>query len=644
MASGQKVASLYAEIGADTSKFVQGANQTKSGLKDLQGGFNSIGLGSVASFLSITGAITGVGLALRSAINDTLAYGDQVRQLSLLSGTSSDAASRFIQVLDDYGLSTEDALTATRMLTRQGLVPSIDTLAKLSDQYLQINSAEERNDFILKNLGRGGAAWVEVLQRGSTALKDQAAATAQNLIVSKDQQDQMLYQKYAADDLTDSIAGLKNELSFGLIPTLSHVTDGFTAVLMLIDKVREMGIGKLLSMSLEERAALGDQIYTEIALSRVMKMRTAQMAQTTQATEDQKKAMQALTDANRSYLDQVDQMSQSDQSFTQQQQDLANQLGEAWKDVVKARGQGWPEMSGHMLDLKGKVQDLNDQLNDLADATELDMHRMELAMLENRLAADGELSDKEVTILENLGIKWGIYSQTAIDNLHAVEDEVNNYIGIIANIPTSGETNWTFRTNTIGVTGGSFTSPSGVGHSVNAPTATPKAEGGMIKKGGWTLVGDMPGGIPSTYSELIGPDGRVYNARETRTLLAMGIKPLKMYAGGVGYGDDPYGSPITPEQQAYNDAYYSPSGDGGGGGGGGNNKPPRRSGVRAISPNTDAINKSAAQTAEASQMTAEALQQQILASNQQNRTLISEIRNLRRDMGRALRDAVQTIA
>src|SRR5689334_16612880 len=77
---------------------------------------------------------------LKSSINATIQYADQVRALSTVSGESTEETSRFIQVLDDYKISAEDAMTATRALTKQGLAPNINTLAQLSDQYLALNS------------------------------------------------------------------------------------------------------------------------------------------------------------------------------------------------------------------------------------------------------------------------------------------------------------------------------------------------------------------------------------------------------------------------------------------------------------------------------------------------------------------------
>jgi len=84
------------------------------------------------------------------------------------------------------------------------------------------------------------------------------------------------------------------------------------------------------------------------------------------------------------------------------------------------------------------------------------------------------------------------------------------------------------------------------------------AGGGRLNLGGWTLVGDMPGGTPTAFSELIDPSGYVHDAAETRRILASGmVRPRSMY--------NPE-EPDLPPASFYGSGIY---GGGGGGGGGG---------------------------------------------------------------------------
>ena len=80
-----------------------------------------------------------------------------------------------MQVIDDYELSAGDAEAATKRLKEKGLVPTIDTLAMLADQYKKIKDPAEAMAFVQDNLGRGGAKWINVLSQEGAALKEAAA-------------------------------------------------------------------------------------------------------------------------------------------------------------------------------------------------------------------------------------------------------------------------------------------------------------------------------------------------------------------------------------------------------------------------------------------------------------------------------------
>jgi len=141
----------------------------------------------------------------------------------MISGQSAEETSRFIQVLDDYQLTADDATTATKALTKQGLAPNIETLAKLSDQYLAINKVEDRNAFVLKNLGKAGLEWNNVLKQGSAALRESAAGINEALILSQKQVDEAEKLRLSQDKLNDTIDAYKIKIGNELVPVLNDV-------------------------------------------------------------------------------------------------------------------------------------------------------------------------------------------------------------------------------------------------------------------------------------------------------------------------------------------------------------------------------------------------------------------------------------
>jgi hypothetical protein len=165
--------------------------------------------------------------AITDAIDETVKYAAAVQKLSALSGAATGETSRFIQVIDDYGLTARDAEVATRALTKNGLAPTTETLAMLSDQYLKLNTVQEKNQFILDNLGRAGFEWVNVLNQGSAAIREQSAAVDENLVLNAKAVEQARIYALAVDDLDDSFLALKIQLGQELLPILTDLIDWF---------------------------------------------------------------------------------------------------------------------------------------------------------------------------------------------------------------------------------------------------------------------------------------------------------------------------------------------------------------------------------------------------------------------------------
>ena len=72
----QKIASLYAEIGADTSKLQKGLKESKTGLA----GFidsNKVAISQLGAFV---GVATAAGAAVREMVNTTVDYNKTIRE------------------------------------------------------------------------------------------------------------------------------------------------------------------------------------------------------------------------------------------------------------------------------------------------------------------------------------------------------------------------------------------------------------------------------------------------------------------------------------------------------------------------------------------------------------------------------------
>ena len=201
---------------------------------NIKGALNSVGLSGVASFLSVTGAIVGMVSVLKDVYKSTMEYGDAIREMSLLNGTTAEETSRLIQLADKYKISTDDLKLASRTLAKEGISLTTEELARMSDEYLALNNAADQQAYLMKNFGaRGGTAFVEIMQQGGDAIRSQSSAINDNLILNQSQLDKQRELQFATDDLNDSWSALKLVLGEQLIPIFLSLANAMNAVVEL---------------------------------------------------------------------------------------------------------------------------------------------------------------------------------------------------------------------------------------------------------------------------------------------------------------------------------------------------------------------------------------------------------------------------
>lgn len=153
-------------------------------------------------------------------------YAQQVEDMARLSGASIEDASRIIQISDDMRLSYDQVSTALKMYARQAAESgeasdmSIETLARLSDQYLSLAPGVERANFLLENFGRSGADMGKLMEQGGAGIREMAAAVDESLVMTQEGIDAAEEYRLAMDDWNDALDGVKLELAKTLLPVL----------------------------------------------------------------------------------------------------------------------------------------------------------------------------------------------------------------------------------------------------------------------------------------------------------------------------------------------------------------------------------------------------------------------------------------
>jgi len=352
---------------------------------------------------------------MKEAVNATLQYAGEVRELSMISGETTEETSRFIQVLDDYKIGADDALAATRALTKEGYSPSIETLAQLSDQYLALNSSQERNEFILKNLGRSGLQWVEVLNQGSDAIRAQGAAVDDSLILTQKAVDQAREYEMALDDWNDSIQALKISIGNALLPVMTDLIDRQMAMQNVQEQIQDMPFWERPSQFSQDWYDMVDAEEANIKAQRELKLAADD---TTGSLDTQKQAVEELSKELTTILSLTVSLASENDNYTDSMDRLAQQQEQVAAEIQTATAQ-YGASSQQVADLQTKYNDLGMQMQDTAEKHTEAVNTIIYNNLMAKLSVDG-LTQAEFEMAQQAGVALGIYTQAQADQAVAI--------------------------------------------------------------------------------------------------------------------------------------------------------------------------------------------------------------------------------
>lgn len=378
--------------------------KTKEASQSLVPGLEGAAKG-VTGFLSANAALIGVlvsvGVALGKITQASQQYADDVRKISAVSGESAENSSRFLQVLDDYEISAQDALTATRALTNNGLKPNIETLARLSDKYKSLSSVEEKNKFVIENLGRAGLQWTTALEKGGAALRAQGDAVSDSLILNEKYLAQSQDLKASQDLLGEQWQAFAYSTAPALKNAWGTVLDAASYYLIILGKMKDgMSFSEASNFALDEidasKAAFALADGTKAA-SEGIGTQTSAMTEAKSALSDYKSMLEAVSQAN---LD----MEGMSRDIAKSQKQYAEDHAQAAATLSKAITEGDAE---GIAKARKDIQDLEATWHESANNMIYDMVLVGLSA--------GGLLDSEQKALDEYAVKAGIKTQADID-------------------------------------------------------------------------------------------------------------------------------------------------------------------------------------------------------------------------------------
>lgn len=208
--------------------------KTKAAFKDLQANYLNIRTG-------ISDALRLAGQFYDFAIAKTVDYAKSVRDLSQNLNITTEEASRLIQIADDYGVSVDQISRSLEMMTKNGVAPSVEKLAELSDKFLATQDPTERAAMATKLFGKSWADLTPILLLGGDALRKQADGVNSALVLTEKQVQAARDLEIQQDNLNDQWAVLSTMMGNRAIPAMT----GFLGVTnALIEQMQKKGVAK----------------------------------------------------------------------------------------------------------------------------------------------------------------------------------------------------------------------------------------------------------------------------------------------------------------------------------------------------------------------------------------------------------------
>jgi len=482
-----RVASIIAEIGMDSSKFNTGARNLTNDIKNL-----AKDMGSLGGVIGIAGAALAaiayeMHEAEKAAVESARADAKLQAVLDSTGGAIGKTATRLDDLanqisratgLDDELVKSSEAVLLT--FTRIGgdifpatMLAAADMAAvlggDLQGSIVQVGKA--MNDFSgYTALKRAGVSLTEEQIKQIAHFKEtNDLAGYQSLILSElgtefgGAAGKINQAGDGSENLKVSMGNLQEAIGKGLIPQqrawnklLTETADEMEKVVTVNndynDKLNDLGIVRVrgavymkdgIRLSKQE----ADQLVENAQVARIVDDTLKDMANsqdglgksvvlTDAQLEQQAEDIKTLTEYNKGLLSITASFQSVEEDYQQSNKSITKERMELEAERSLKLSQGYQESGSVIKELDAKLAENSEKAKENASEHEEAGRRIVLGLLEQRLAVDG-LDTKETEYLLKKGVEWGIYSDTVVQEMRDAVLEAQTLSSSINDIPGS---------------------------------------------------------------------------------------------------------------------------------------------------------------------------------------------------------------
>lgn len=353
---GQAVLDLIANAAGLDKGLNEGKKKVDNSIGGMKNQLTSFGVFMATTMGNlVSNALTSISTAILSTIKnklqdsmkDFMDYASQVRDTSRSLGVSAEEASRLIQVADDVTVSYETLAMSMKLAQRNGIDPSIEGLAKLADQYLELQPGVERTQFLLDTFGKSGAEMGKLLEQGGDGIRNMSAAIDENMVLTQEALDSARDYEIAIDDLNDSWSAFVYQIAPPLLDVTNSIVNHYRDI---ITSLKENGYWYtfLHQLSLDDISAKREQADAALRVVEANEEATGTFEESTGAIEDNKGATQEATQAYNDFKDKLNEVSRENQEaerFIRRYADFTEQYAENHKSAVEEQARAREDLA-----------------------------------------------------------------------------------------------------------------------------------------------------------------------------------------------------------------------------------------------------------------------------------------------------------
>jgi hypothetical protein len=188
---------------------------------------------------------------------------NNVRLVQQATGATAETSSRFVAILDDYGVTGEQASRSLAKLgvninhntsalrahnieiarNKDGTVNLEKTFLNIADAYKNAADAGERNALVLDAFGRSGRDLIPILEQGRKGIREMFAEVPEGQILSQDDLDNARAYSLAMDNLSDAVQEVKISLGAELVPVVASATNVIAEQVRTLSEARREVLG-----------------------------------------------------------------------------------------------------------------------------------------------------------------------------------------------------------------------------------------------------------------------------------------------------------------------------------------------------------------------------------------------------------------